>query len=130
MGSEMCIRDRSLIIIVIGMDSFSSTAITALLYIARGSGVSYTWIFFVYVPEVYPTDIRSIGFGVGSTFIRFGGMITPYIAEVLLDNSVSLALGVYIVMGILATIAPMFLPIETKGIDLSSPESCSLLDSK
>lgn len=117
----------SLILIVIGIESFSSTVITALLFVARGSGVSYTWILFVYLPELYPTEIRSIGFGVGGTCIRIGGMISPYIAEVLIDKSVSLALAVYIVVGIFGTIAPMLLPIETMGIDLSSPESYSLL---
>ena len=120
----------SLILIAIGRESFSSILITVLLFIARGSGVSYTWIYFVYVPESYPTEVRSIGFGVGSTCIRIGGMITPYIAQVLMESSELLALGVYVGMGILGTIVPMLLPIETKGIDLSSPETYRLLDDK
>ena len=93
-----------------------------------GTAVSYTWIYFVYVPEAYPTQIRSIAFGVGSTCLRIGGMITPYIAQVMMENSEKLALGVYILMGIVGTIAPLLLPTETKGIDLSSPESYRLLD--
>ena len=118
----------SLVAIAFGKEVMGSTWITVLLFIARGSAVSYTWIYFIYVPEAYPTDIRSIAFGVGSTCIRIGGMITPYIAQVIMENSETLALGVYILMGILGTIAPLLLPTETKGIDLSSPESYRLLD--
>ena len=117
----------SLILLAIGIETFDDTVITALLFLARGTGVSCGWIYFVFVPESYPTEIRSIAFGVGSTCIRIGGMITPHIAQVLMEKSKSLALGVYILTGMLGTIAPMLLPVETKGIDLSSSESYSLL---
>ena len=117
----------SLILIAFGSQFFGPTGITILLFIARGTAVSFTWIYFVYVPEAYPTEIRSIAFGVGSTCLRIGGMITPYIAQVMMESSETLALGVYIMMGIVGTIAPLLLPTETKGIDLSSPESYRLL---
>ena len=117
----------SLILIAFGSEFFGATGVTVLLFIARGTAVSYTWIYFVYVPEAYPTEIRSIAFGVGSTCLRIGGMITPYIAQVMMENSETLALGVHIIMGIVGTIAPLLLPTETKGIDLSSPESYRLL---
>jgi hypothetical protein len=56
-------------------------------------------------------------------------MITPYVAQVLFEYSDSLAFGVYTLMGIVGTILPLFLPIETMGLDLSLSESKTLLDS-
>ena len=103
------------------------TGITVLLFLARGTGVSYAWTLFIYVPEAYPTEVRSIGFGLGSAFIRIGGMITPYFAQVLLGYSKHLALSVYAMMGVLGCILPMCLPIETMGLDLSMSESSKLL---
>ena len=117
----------TLVLIVFGREAFGYNLITALLFIARGSGVAYVWTYLIYVPEAYPTEIRSMAYGVGNTWITIGGMITPYIAQVLMGNSETLALSVYILMGILGTIVPRLLPIETQGIDLSSPESYSLL---
>ena len=118
----------TLIAIVIGRESIGYNLTTVLLFLARGSAMSYVWVYLVYVPEAYPTEIRSVAFGVASACMRIGGMITPYIAQVLMERSEFLALGVYILMGILGVIAPMLLPIETKGMDLSSPESYRLLD--
>ena len=91
----------------------------AILFLARGSSVSITWCCFIYTPEVYPTKVRSIAFGLGSSFIRLGGMITPYFAQVLLEYSEDLAIGIYMGVGAIATILPLCLPIESKGLDLS-----------
>ena len=48
--------------------------------------VQFTF-FFQYTPEVYPTTLRSIGVGSCSSMARFGAMLTPYIAQVLLQQS-------------------------------------------
>ena len=49
--------------------------------------VQFTFLFFQYTPEVYPTTLRSIGVGSCSSMARFGAMLTPYIAQVLLRQS-------------------------------------------
>ena len=46
--------------------------------------VQLIFSFFQYTPEVYPTTLRSIGVGSCSSMARFGAMLTPYIAQVLL----------------------------------------------
>lgn len=33
-------------------------------------------------PSIYPTNIRSIGFGAGSSMSRIGGMVTPFVANI------------------------------------------------
>ena len=119
----------SLLLIIIGgaypdsAGNFRDPLIIGLLFLARGSGVAYTWCLFIYAPEVYPTEVRSVAFGFASTFIRIGGMITPFVAQVLMSQSLTAALGVYIAMGIVATIFPLYLPIETMGSDLSRQPS-------
>jgi MFS family permease len=122
------IYSLSLFLIMTVGKYFDATALTVLLFIARGSGVSYTWVGYIYLPEAYPTEVRSMAFGIANTFIRIGGMITPYVAQVLFEYSDTLAFGVYTLMGIIGTILPMFLPIETMGLDLSLSESKTLLD--
>jgi len=107
------IYSLSLFMIMIVGKYLDATASTVLLFIARGSGASYLWVCFIYLPEAYPTEVRSIAFGIGSTFIRIGGMITPYVAQVLFEYSEILAFGVYTLMGTVGGVLPMFLPVET-----------------
>ena len=83
--------------------------------------------------------------GSASAIARIGAMITPYIAQVLVDISLFYAIGVYAVMGkfiiiflrylifehsikkltdtlhsgVIAVIVSFLLPIESKGLDLS-----------
>ena len=87
--------------------------------------------------------------GSASSIARIGAMITPYIAQVLVDHNLFSAIGVYAVMGkfilsyigldgwillkiglsqqiilslylgVIAVIVSFLLPIESKGLDLS-----------
>ena len=38
----------------------------------------------VYTPEIYPTIVRALGMGVGTSSARTGALLTPYAAQVLL----------------------------------------------
>ena len=122
----------SLTLILIEGQYFGDSITIVLLFLARGSGAAYIWCVLMYAPEVYPTEVRSVAFGFASTFIRIGGMITPYFAQVLMSQSLTSALSVYVAMGIVATIFPLCLPIETMGTDLSRspPERRTLLHQK
>lgn len=39
-------------------------------------------VFYIYVPEVYPTSIRSTGTGFTNLFARIGGLVTSFVAQV------------------------------------------------
>ncbi|VVD04621.1 unnamed protein product [Leptidea sinapis] len=67
---------------------------------------------------VYPTALRSTAVGACSGVARLGAMITPYVAQVLLKNSIVIATGVYSFAAILAAMACLALPIETKGREM------------
>ena len=73
---------------------------------------------YVYTPEYYPTVMRAVGLGTCSAMARIGAIITPFIAQVLLRLSPYLAISIYGTVALLASIACMLLPVETKGREL------------
>lgn len=86
---------------------------------------------YVYTPEVYPTNIRAIGLGSCSGMSRFGAILTPFIAQVMLNTSQTMAFTIYGVVSLLAALACIFLPIETKGriMQDSAANKSSVVDS-
>uniref|UniRef100_A0A4W2H663 Synaptic vesicle 2-related protein n=1 Tax=Bos indicus x Bos taurus TaxID=30522 RepID=A0A4W2H663_BOBOX len=91
------------------------TMLTLLLFIARAFISGGFQAAYVYTPEVYPTATRALGLGTCSGMARVGALITPFIAQVMLESSVYLTLAVYSGCCLLAALASCFLPIETKG---------------
>ncbi|XP_063534120.1 synaptic vesicle 2-related protein [Cydia strobilella] len=92
--------------------------LTCILFLARGIIAGLFQAAYVYTPEVYPTALRSTAVGACSGVARLGAMITPYVAQVLLKNSIALATGVYAAAAVLAAAACLLLPIETKGREM------------
>lgn len=93
---------------------------TILLFGARLCILGAFTIAYIYAPEVYPTSIRSTGFGAASSFARIGGVLCPVIAVALI-KSCHRALGIFLfgVVILSSGISVLFLPIETKGRALS-----------
>uniref|UniRef100_UPI00398ED491 synaptic vesicle 2-related protein n=1 Tax=Pristiophorus japonicus TaxID=55135 RepID=UPI00398ED491 len=90
-------------------------ALTAFLFIARAFISGGFQAAYVYTPEVYPTATRALGLGTCSGMARVGALITPFIAQVMLESSIYLTLSVYSGCCLLAALASCFLPIETLG---------------
>merc|ERR1712150_131678 len=99
--------------------SVSKTYLMVMLFVARGTMAGVFQVVYLYTPEVYPTNLRAVAYGSASAVARVGAMITPYIAQVLVDHSLFSAIGVYAAMGAIAVIVSLLLPIESKGLDLS-----------
>ncbi|CAL8405275.1 unnamed protein product [Arctogadus glacialis] len=67
------------------------------------------------IQKVYPTVARSLGMGFCTSFSRIGGMIAPFIAQVLMSRSVIYAMCPFAVASIVCSLGNFLLPIETKG---------------
>eukprot|EP01119_Soliformovum_irregulare_P021198 TRINITY_DN7011_c0_g2_i1.p1 TRINITY_DN7011_c0_g2~~TRINITY_DN7011_c0_g2_i1.p1 ORF type:complete len:537 (+),score=75.78 TRINITY_DN7011_c0_g2_i1:123-1733(+) len=88
---------------------------TVLFAIFRGFITGGFQVMWVYTPEVYPTTIRSTGIGMCASVSRIGGMITPYVAQLLSQYNVYLSLGFYAIFAWIAGMCSLFLPVETTG---------------
>lgn len=88
---------------------------TVLFFLLR-SLVSMNFnVVYIYTAEVYPTVARSLGMGFCTSFSRIGGMIAPFIAQVLMSQSVITALCPFAVACFICALGNFLLPIETKG---------------
>ncbi|XP_047431693.1 putative transporter SVOPL [Mugil cephalus] len=88
---------------------------TVLLFLLRSLVSMNFTVVYIYTAEVYPTVARSLGMGFCTSFSRIGGMIAPFIAQVLMSQSVILALSPFAVACVVCSLGNFFLPIETKG---------------
>ncbi len=71
---------------------------------------------YAYVPEIYPTQLRALGAGMASSWLRIASIVGPLIVGFLLTNTsinvVFLSFGVFSLIG--AAVTLLFL-IETRG---------------
>ena len=72
----------------------------------------------MYTPEVYPTVLRSVGVGSCSGMARLGATLTPYIAQVLIKQSLHFAVAVYVAVALIAAFSCIMLPFETQGHEM------------
>ena len=103
------------------------TPMVVVLFFARAFIDAPLQILYIYIAEVYPTEVRALGVGLGSMMARAGAMVTPFAAQVLLGFSLYYALGVYVSLGFLFMVTAACLPLETKGMGLKSHEWYSLI---
>lgn len=58
--------------------------------------------------------MRALALGSSSAAARVGAIITPFVAQVLLEHNKTAALVVYGVVSLFAAAVSLFMPIETK----------------
>ncbi|XP_078129600.1 putative transporter SVOPL isoform X3 [Sander vitreus] len=88
---------------------------TVLLFLLRSLVSMNFTVVYIYTAEVYPTAVRSLGMGFCTSFSRIGGMIAPFIAQVLMSESVILALSPFAAACAICALGNFLLPIETRG---------------
>ncbi|CAL8278188.1 unnamed protein product [Gadus morhua 'NCC'] len=96
-------------------DDLNRLGFTVLLFLLRALVSMNFNVVYIYTAEVYPTVARSLGMGFCTSFSRIGGMIAPFIAQVLMSRSVMYAMCPFAVASIVCALGNFLLPIETKG---------------
>lgn len=92
-----------------------SSGLIALLFVLRSLASANFNTIYIYTAEVYPTTVRAFGLGSCSSFSRIGGMVAPFIAQVLIAQSVIGGITLFAVICFICSLSAFTLPIETKG---------------
>eukprot|EP00298_Acanthocystis_sp_HF-20_P009101 c18101_g1_i4.p1 GENE.c18101_g1_i4~~c18101_g1_i4.p1 ORF type:complete len:156 (-),score=54.63 c18101_g1_i4:23-490(-) len=89
-----------------------------LLFVLRATTNGILRVAYLYTGEVYPSNIKSTALGFCSSVARIGGMITPYIAQVVTNHSDKIGLGIYVFASLLLALTAGLLPIDTNGVPI------------
>lgn len=89
--------------------------LTFFLSLIRAFTIGVFQTMYVYTPEVYPTKVRGVGFGVLYAVARLGAISTPYVAQVLFTTSDYATIGLYASSCLVLIAMALLLPVETKG---------------
>ncbi|XP_076364218.1 synaptic vesicle 2-related protein-like [Tachypleus tridentatus] len=104
--------------LLLATDCFPTSFLYVLLFIARGTiNVSFA-VCVIYTLEVYPTTNRALALGFHSGLGRFGAIITPFVAQVLMKVEPKMAVRIYAVISGLTALMTLALPRDTKGYEL------------
>ncbi|XAR50714.1 hypothetical protein NMG60_11005114 [Bertholletia excelsa] len=99
---------------------------TASLFGARMFSSATFTVTCIYVPEVYPTSMRSTGVGIATAIGRLGGMLCPLLVVGLVSGCHQTAAVILIeFIFVLLEICVLLFPFETKGKDLIDTVSYS-----
>ncbi|KAK3095623.1 hypothetical protein FSP39_016786 [Pinctada imbricata] len=92
-----------------------AAAVASLIFNYAGKlGISSSFLtIFIYIPELYPTNLRNVGIGFASAIGRIGGMMSPY--SILLMQYATWAPGVLFGSCCLVAMVLMFFLPETGG---------------
>ena len=77
-----------------------------------------------YTAELYPTELRTIGVGVGNAWVRFAAIIGPiFLGWASANIGLNAAYSIYAAFGIIGGLTVIFVAIETKGkvLEVLSP---------
>ncbi|HEY3919742.1 MAG TPA: MFS transporter [Stellaceae bacterium] len=77
-----------------------------------------------YTAELYPTEMRAVGVGIGNAWVRFAAIVGPiFLGWASANIGLNQAYAVYAVFGIIGGLTVIFVAIETKGkiLEILSP---------
>ena len=77
-----------------------------------------------YTAELYPTEMRAVGVGVGNAWVRFAAIIGPiFISWAVPNLGLNAAYSVFAVLGIIGGLTVIFFATETRGkvLEVLSP---------
>lgn len=90
----------------------------AALFMMRAFVTGLFQSIFVFVAEVYSTQLRALGVGWATAWSRIGGLTTPFVAQLLSQLSMKGALATYALVSLSGAAFVLSAPYETRGITL------------
>ncbi|XP_071104364.1 solute carrier family 22 member 6-B-like [Haliotis cracherodii] len=94
----------------------ASSGATALAFVGKIGNAACFASMFTYVPELYPTNIRTVGLGGGSTAARIGAAISPFTS--MLASAISWLPGTIFGVGCLIIAGLVMMLPESQGREL------------
>ncbi len=108
----------SLPMLYLGLATVPSSAIEVMLFSSLGNFL-LGWIIpglYVYMPEIYPTRMRALGAGVGSSWFRIATIVSPTVIGFLLQTTTISAVFLFFAgVGLTGAAVVYFFVIETRG---------------
>jgi putative MFS transporter len=130
-------RTLAFYLVASGAFTYLFAVVTSLTWVvAMGVWMSFfslgAWgALYAFTPEAYPTNLRGTGMGVASGMTRIAGAIAPTLGAALLGTSLALPLTVFAISYVVAGVASLALPHETRQKPLEDvlpdPESATAL---
>jgi putative MFS transporter len=118
-------------LLIIAASNLGRAGDMILLFFARAlanTAYSVTWI---YTPEVFPTSLRTTAFALAECCAHVGSMITPFVAQTMLDlGYLNAAASIFCVMAWMGVVATNFLKVETAGAAMAEEDAAPDAGSK
>lgn len=93
---------------------------TVAFFFGRGASSGTFQAMYLYTNEIYPSSIRATAMGLSSSMSRVGLLLTPFVAQYLLNVNEKAALGIYAALCVVGLLSTVLSPIETTGRPLFS----------
>lgn len=93
---------------------------TVTFFFGRGASSGAFQAMYLYTNEIYPSSIRATAMGLSSSMSRVGLLLTPFVAQYLLNINETTALGIYAALCAVGVVSIVLSPIETTGRPLFS----------
>ncbi|XP_076364221.1 synaptic vesicle 2-related protein-like isoform X2 [Tachypleus tridentatus] len=106
-------------ILLLLVDNLPSAVSLISLFVGRSFIAGCFQICVVYTLEAYPTIYRATGYGIYTGLGRIGAIITPFIAQVLMNIHPKLTCGIYAMVAFVSAMSSLALPFDTKGQELA-----------
>lgn len=102
---------------------FGATSVTQVVILGGAacyfSGITALTVY-VYTPELYPTRARALGTSIGTSFLRLGSIIGPYIVGSAITAGIGTVFLAFAVIALASALIAAFFAIETTGKNLET----------
>ncbi|KJE98029.1 hypothetical protein CAOG_08072 [Capsaspora owczarzaki ATCC 30864] len=97
----------------------AGAVLSIIMCVVRMSALGFNQSLWVFTTELFPTNVRASALGVASGFARIGGMVSPFVAQMLFATSATASLCLCIGVSFASALLIHAVPTETASRQLS-----------